>query len=111
MKKEKSEITKKLASWASGKTQIKRLVIFNVTNELESPPKRNPEIEIELLQGDPVSLSELWLNEIRTFFAANLAVLLPGKPIVLSKRSDYVLVYERISKKPATKNGGRPKRG
>jgi hypothetical protein len=70
MKKQKTDIVDKLALWASGKTQIKRLVIFNVTNDLQSPPGRNPEIQIELLhsqQGDPVFLSEPWLNEINFF--------------------------------------------
>jgi hypothetical protein len=98
MKKQNGDIVDKLALWASEKTQIKRLVIFNVTNELKSPLGRNPEIQIELLhsqQGDPVFLSEPWHNEIQKIFAADLTVLQSGQKIDLAKRTDFVIAYEK----------------
>jgi hypothetical protein len=97
MEKQKSDVANKLTLWASKQTQIKRLVIFNVTKELKPPAGRNPEMQIELLpsqQADPF-LTEQWNNEIRAILVADTTVLQSGQKIDLSQRSDYVLVYDK----------------
>jgi hypothetical protein len=110
--KKQSNVVDELALWASKKTQIKRLVIFNVTKELKPPPGRSPEIQIELLlrqQADPF-LTVHWNNEIQKILVADITVLPSGQKIDLSKRPDYVSVYARTNKKSVAGKGRRRKR-
>lgn len=101
MSSKKEEILHGLRNLAAQHKEINRVIIFNVTSDLQPPPGRNPEVKVELIGtrlDDSVflTLSTQLINELVSLWPADAEILKPGQKVRTDGCCDCIIAYEKV---------------